>query len=50
MRAVWDLIAADDPSLADGTAVRFESIQTWLAPERWHDPPGRRRLLYEFAL
>lgn len=49
-RVLWRLIAARDPSLAAGTLVRFASVQTWLAPERWHDPPGRRRVIYEFSL
>jgi hypothetical protein len=50
LRAVWRLIAARDPTLAEGELVRFASVQTWLEPERWHEPPGRRRVIYEFPV
>lgn len=49
LRVLWQLIAARDPTLAGGRLVRFEGMPTWLAPERWHEPPGRRRVIGELT-
>ena len=38
LRAVWRLIAAGDPTLAEGTLVRFESVETWFAPRALERP------------
>jgi hypothetical protein len=50
LRLVWDVMANEDPSLAENRHVRFYTVRSWVRPDQWDRPPGSPELIYEVTL
>jgi hypothetical protein len=50
LRLVWDVMAREDPSLAQNRHIRFYEVRSWIRPDQWDRPPGEPELIYEVTL
>jgi hypothetical protein len=50
LRLVWEVMAREDPSLAQNRHIRFFTVRSWIRPEEWGRPPGDPELIYEVTL